>query len=208
MDLSSIRVVSWDVDGTLYSTRRMKWHLLMLASASMIRELRWSPVRELKELQDFRKRMESVRFAPANPMLPNPDTTRRLQIEERWLAPSIARSGSRPGLTDLLRYLRSRVRTQVILSDYEARYKLQCLGLEDYFEAIYVGEHLGFIKPSPVPFIRVLEDLGISAECLLHIGDRPDTDGAGAKAAGCPSLVLGRDFHSFRQLLRILTRNS
>lgn len=138
----------------------------------------------------------------------NPDTARRLQIEERWLAPSIARSGPRPGLIDLLRYLRGRVRAQVILSDYEARYKLQCLGLEDYFEAIYVGEHLGFVKPSPVPFFRVLEDLGVSAECLLHIGDRPDTDGAGAKAAGCPSLVLGRDFHSFRQLLLILIQNS
>ena len=208
MDLSSIRVVSWDVDGTLYSTRRMKWHLLMLASASMIREWRWSPVRELHELQDFRKRMELARFAPGNPMPQNPEITRRLQIEKRWLAPSIARSGPRPGLTDLLRYFQTRVRTQVILSDYEAEYKLKCLDLEDYFEAVYVGERLGFVKPSPAPFITVLKDLGISAECLLHIGDRPDTDGAGAKAAGCPSLVLGRDFRSFRQLLRTLTRNS
>ena len=64
MDLSSIRVVSWDVDGTLYSTRRMKWNLLMLASASMIRELRWDPVRELRELQDFRRRMGNFSISP------------------------------------------------------------------------------------------------------------------------------------------------
>jgi len=207
-DLGSIRVVSWDVDGTLYSTRRMKWHLLMLASASTIRGLRLSPVRELNELQDFRKRMESARSASGNLTFLNHDLARRLQIEERWLAPSIARAGPRPGVRDLLRYFRTRVRTQVILSDYEAEYKLKCLGLEGHFEAIYIGEHLGFIKPSPAPFIKILEDLGVSAECLLHIGNRAETDGEGAKAAGCPSLVLGRDFRSFKQLLRTLTQNS
>lgn len=185
----------------------MKWHLLTRASVATIRELRLSAYRELRELQEFRKRMESVRFGPGSPIAQNVDVTRRLQVEQRWLAPSITHAGPRPGLTELLLYLQTRGHTQVILSDYEAGYKLKCLGLEDYFDAVYVGEQLGCLKPSPAPFIRVLEDQGVPPQSLLHIGDRPETDGAGASAAGCPSLVLGRDFRSFRQLLRTLTLN-
>ena len=108
----------------------------------------------------------------------------------------------------LLRHFQGRVRAQVILTDYESDYKLQGLGLEEYFDAVYVGERMGFLKPSPAPFARVLEDFGLAPECMLHIGDRVDTDGAGAGAAGCPSIILRKDFRSFGELYTMLARNS
>ncbi len=96
------------------------------------------------------------------------------------------------------------MRAQVILSDFEADYKLKLLGLERFFDAVYVGERMGVFKPSRVAYAKILEDFDLTPECLLHIGDRPDTDGAGAAAVGCPSLVLGKDFRSFWELDRIL----
>jgi hypothetical protein len=38
-------------------------------------------------------------------------------------------------------------------------------------------------------------------EALLEIDDRVDRDDAGARAAGCQCLILGRDFGSFDEFL-------
>ena len=106
------------------------------------------------------------------------------------------------GWRPLLGHFQGRVRAQVILTDYEADDKLRGLGLQEYFGAVYVGERMGFFKPNPAPFERILEDFGLEPECMLHIGDRVDTDGAGAAAAGCRSLILRKDFRSFGELIR------
>ncbi len=90
---------------------------------------------------------------------------------------------------------------QVVLSDYEAAYKLDSLGMADRFASIYVGERLGFVKPSPVGFQRAAADFEISTASFLHIGDQADRDDAGSRAAGCQCLILGRDFQSFDALL-------
>ena len=127
----------------------------------------------------------------------------RLALERRWLAPAIARIGARDAVGELLRFLRMRVPCQVIVSDLEAEYKLASLGLREQFDAVYVGERIGALKPSPRLFQAVLRDLEIPSQRLLHIGDRPETDGAAARAASCRVLVLGQDFGSFRQLLRV-----
>ena len=91
-----------------------------------------------------------------------------------------------------------------MFSDYEAAYKLDSLGLAGHFASIYVGERLGFVKPSPFGFQRAAADYGVSTASLLHIGDRVDRDDAGARAAGCQCLIFGRDFRSFDALLNQL----
>ena len=108
------------------------------------------------------------------------------------------------GVADVLAFIAARDIPQVVLSDYHAHYKLESLGLEDRFASTYVGESMGFVKPSPVGFQRIAADYGIPAESLLHIGDRADTDGAGSRAAGCQCRILGRDFRGFDVLLEEL----
>lgn len=206
-DMNSIRVVSWDVDGTLYSTRRAAWLAGIDAMGSTIRRRRLDPLRELAELRELWRGVEQVRFDAEN-QVPVDAGSRRRELESRWWAPAIRASRPRPGVGALLSHFQGRVRAQVILTDYEADYKLQGLGLAQYFDAVYVGERMGCFKPSPAPFARILEDFGLAPECLLHIGDRVDTDGAGAAATGCRSLVFRKDFRSFGELYTMLARNS
>jgi HAD superfamily hydrolase (TIGR01549 family) len=87
-----------------------------------------------------------------------------------------------------------------VISDYAAEYKLEALGLDGRFTSIYVGESLGFVKPNPRVFERVAADFEIPTASLLHIGDRAERDYAGARAAGCQCLILGRDFPGFGSL--------
>ena len=203
-DMDSIQVVSWDVDGTLYSTRRAACHAGMRAIGSTFRRRRLNPLRELAELRELWRRVERARFDAQNPVGVHAGFRRRRDLETKWWAPAIAASGPRPGVEALLGHFQGRVRAQVILTDYEADDKLRGLGLQEYFDAVYVGERMGFFKPNPAPFKRILEDFGLTPECMLHIGDRVDTDGAGAAAAGCPSLILRKDFRSFGELYTML----
>ncbi len=114
------------------------------------------------------------------------------------------RTGPRSGTTELMAYLVSQNIPHVALSDYQCVYKLDALGLKDRFESIYEGQRLGFVKPSPQIFERVASDFDVPTGNILHIGDRVDTDDAGALAAGCQCLILGRDFQSFGSLLKEL----
>ncbi len=203
-DMDSIQVVSWDVDGTLYSTRRAACHAGMRALGSTVRRRRLDPLRELAELRELWRRVERVRFDAGIPVRVHDGSRRRRDLETKWWTPAIAASGPRPGVEALLGHFQGRVRAQVILTDYEADDKLRGLGLQKYFGAVYVGERMGFFKPNPVAFERILEDFGLTPECMLHIGDRVDTDGAGAAAAGCRSLILRKDFRSFGELYTML----
>ncbi len=203
-DIGAVRAISWDVDGTLYSTRRVASRLWVGMLAAALHGVPREPWAAAAEIRQFRKRMELVRAQGGSLTVDDASIERRIQFERRWLSPAIEATGARPGVADTLRSFGSRLQSQVALSDFECGHKLASLGLADAFNAIYAGERLGYLKPSPEPFKRVLRDLDLPPQCLLHIGDRPETDGAGAEAAGCGVLLLGRDFRSFSQLQAIV----
>lgn len=208
--LNPFRVVSWDVDGTLYSASRLKWLLLGMFAREVAGGRGGAARRELAELRLYRARVEASRSAAglfAEALREGAYRERLLELEGRWYGRALARAGPHPGVADLLAFLSERGIPQVVLSDYRAEYKLEALGLRDRFASVYEGERLGHLKPGPRAFERVAADFGVETASLLHIGDRADTDGAGARAAGCQCLILGRDFRSFSSLLGRLRRD-
>ncbi len=197
MDSTPIEVVSWDVDGTLYSMSRMKWALLALA----LRQPMGAMLRELKQLQRVRREMALVRGAGGKLTAAPP---RDLSLEEKWYGAALARIGLRPGLREVIDTLRARGLRQVVLSDYRSEYKLAALGLKDTFSAVYAGESFGWLKPAPELYRAWLAELKVEPERVLHIGDRLDTDGAAA-GLGCRVAILGRDWRTPADLLRALS---
>lgn len=203
-DIGAVRAVSWDVDGTLYSTRRLTarfWLAVLSASVGGNANAAW---RAAVAMNRFRKRMEQVRANGGRLETDDASIEERVALEQAWLLPELTALGARPGVASALSAFSARFESQVALSDFEPTHKLASLGLIDGFDAIYCGERLGYLKPSPEPFRRILRDLDLQPENLLHIGDRAETDGAGATAAGCRVLVLGRDFRSFARLESML----
>jgi len=207
IELQPIKLVSWDVDGTLYSIGRMKWHLLGMFLREVVRGRGFAARRELAALRRYRATIDVARSGGgALDETPQKQKARELllSVERRWYGPAIQKTGTPAGVTNLLSFLAARSVPQVVISDYEAEYKLEALGLDGRFASIYVGESLGFVKPSPRVFQRIAADFEIPTASLLHIGDRADRDEAGAQAAGCQCLILGRDFRSFDSLLEHL----
>lgn len=180
-----VRVVSWDVDGTLYSLWRMSLWLSLLLAGSALSLRFWRGVAELRALARVRRAIDRVRakggVVPAALLLER----RALDaVEARWYGRAIARAGLRPGVRALLGRLEGAGIRQVVLSDYEAGYKLAALGVERAFAARYAGEARGLVKPAPALFRGVIDAEGIAPAALLHIGDRAERDGGAAAEVG------------------------
>ena len=193
---ANFAAVSFDVDGTLYGDGLLRARIALEA----IRRLNPS---SLRDLYRFDKRAVAARAAGGALDRSWASTIPvRLEAEARLLLPVIRRRGPRAGAADLLTRLRPR--TLIAVSDFDAEAKLEALGLRHHFDHTYAAERYGALKPDPTVFRAALADLGIAPSTLLHVGDRPDTDGLAARAAGARALILGTDFASFRGLGDVL----
>jgi HAD superfamily hydrolase (TIGR01509 family) len=67
---------------------------------------------------------------------------------------------------------------------------LDQLGIAGHIENFCFSNELGICKPDPEIFHRALEPLGVRPDEAIHVGDRPDLDLAGARAAGLRSVHL------------------
>ncbi len=206
IDLKTIKVVSWDVDGTLYSVQRMKWWIVYLLTREVAAGRGAAAWRDLATLWRYRITIEEVRSRGGEIVDALSAAERRLLLDaqQRWYGRAIARAGARPGVRKVLDWFAAKRIPQVIVSDYDAVFKLELLRLGHYFTASYSGDRLGSVKPSPKSFARVAEDFKIEPRQLLHIGDRRDTDSVAAGNAGARCLILGRDFVSFDVLATLL----
>jgi putative hydrolase of the HAD superfamily len=62
----------------------------------------------------------------------------------------------------------------------------------DRFAAIVISSEVGLAKPDPRIFALALQRLGLESDEVLMVGDSPEHDIAGARAAGIASCWIGR----------------
>ena len=187
-----IRLVIFDLDGTLYSKKSMVWRMLcgsptdwrmMLAERKTRKKLRglWMDDENtfyqtyFQTMADYCKsNPETVRvwyFSRYMPLMVN--VIREYYKPAQWLMPF---------LTDCKK---QGIRL-VVLSDYgHTHEKLLALNInENIFDWVISAPELGGLKPAPEMLKKVLETMNVSAEQCLVIGDRKDTDGALAQSVG------------------------
>ncbi|MDR1443696.1 MAG: HAD family hydrolase [Treponema sp.] len=115
----------------------------------------------------------------------------------------------RPGAAELLAALTSGRNRRggkipfAVYSDYPmTAERFTALGLEPGpLGRLYGPEDFGAQKPAAAPFLHIARDLGCPPQRILVAGDRDDTDGAGAGAAGMDYFKINaRTWESFRSL--------
>lgn len=98
---------------------------------------------------------------------------------------------ARPKAQELLDDLESKGIKVAVYSDYPmVRERCEAIGLKLDSNRLWCSESFGALKPAPRPFIEIAKKLGVEPSKVLVIGDRPDTDQAGAKAAGMDSVLV------------------
>jgi putative hydrolase of the HAD superfamily len=92
-----------------------------------------------------------------------------------------------PGTMELLGELAERYPLGMVTNFTDgpaARKIIDLLGLNPFFRHVFVSGELGYRKPHPSLFERLVRALGVSAEEVLFVGDDLETDVRGARDAG------------------------
>jgi putative hydrolase of the HAD superfamily len=89
---------------------------------------------------------------------------------------------------------REGIRTAV-LSNWDDRLRplLRRLGLEPFFSTITISCEVGVAKPDPGIFRAAASALNLEPQFILHVGDDPILDLAGARDVGLHALLIRRD---------------
>jgi putative hydrolase of the HAD superfamily len=100
-----------------------------------------------------------------------------------------------PDVEPALADLRASGLTLVAVSNWDISLPrvLQRCGLGEQLDATVTSAGAGARKPDPAIFSVALELAGCRPEEALHVGDTPEEDVAGARAAGIRPLLIDRD---------------
>ncbi|MGE0387946.1 MAG: HAD-IA family hydrolase [Gammaproteobacteria bacterium] len=87
-----------------------------------------------------------------------------------------------------------------VVSNFDSRLRdiLDGLGVAGLLRCLVFSTATGAAKPDPEIFHAALAALGLPARCVLHAGDDPSADYAGARAAGLQARLVVRDPASAR----------
>ena len=99
-----------------------------------------------------------------------------------------------PDAVPALRELRERGERLVAVSNWDCSLPavLERCGLGGLLDGIVSSAGAGARKPDPAIFEQALELAGIGPDQALHVGDTPEEDVAGARAAGIRALLIDR----------------
>jgi FMN phosphatase YigB (HAD superfamily) len=200
-----IRAVIFDLDGTLY---HMKWFMRPLLFLRLFPNSRFLPL-YMKVRKDF----AGMDMQSGDTLMTALSESLGRQIRRsgedarRWIEkafyPAFIRimplmwSPARE-ITATVDTLSQRSIPCAVLSDFAmVPQRLCALGIDPRsFRIINSSETEGALKPHPRPFRRIAEKLELPPRHILVIGDRRDTDGEAAAAAGMNFLQIT---HSRRQ---------
>ena len=185
-----MRAVLFDLDGTLYDRDRAMIELahdqLSAFSGRMpgVDEPRF--LKRFLELDDhgYTSRSDFYRRLADELGL---DNTLAVDLERHFWEAYSRRCEVSDDTWATLRTLRAAGKTLGIITNGQTEWqlrKLHGLGLGDFFDVVMVSEAEGIRKPDPRIFHRGAERCGVTPAEAMFVGDHPDVDAAGAKAAG------------------------
>jgi len=199
IDWSAIRLVVFDVDGTLYDQRAMRSRMLRelmintaetrsLVTPRVLRNYRRAREAVARlEVPDFE---ESLIARSAKLSRVGPDTVRTIVkewIERRPIAH--IRACRYPYISELFAALSRNEKRIGIFSDYPASDKLRGMDLSADYVVAAGDASVGILKPHPKG-LRFLMDLsGVGPSETIMIGDRIEKDGEAARRAGVGPLI-------------------
>ncbi len=110
----------------------MKWHITRMFLSESARGRAVLAGKELAALIRYHLRIDAARSAGGaltEFFLEQNGRDALLELEKRWYGPAIEKTGLRDSVTNVISFLAAEDIPQVVLSDYEAAYKLDALGL-------------------------------------------------------------------------------
>jgi len=205
-----IRAVLLDIDGTLYHQQSLRGLMAIeLATVPLAVGSVHEALRVWRILKCFREEREALR-AMEDPSVPLARVQYSLVAERVGVTPRevemVVREWMYRRPLKYLRICRRRAMEEFfqlaadrglrtgVFSDYPVREKLQGLGIHAPLtvELCATDLEINAFKPNPKGFLHACKLWNLEPGEVLYVGDRPEVDVFGAKAAGMPCVVFFR----------------
>ena len=211
VDWQSVNLVGFDVDGTLYSQRRLRLAMLQEMAGEVLRSRSIRFVQFLKSYRHLRELAGSAfadnfeqgivaRTAAANRC--SEERVREVVLEWIHERPLKHLPACRyAGVSALFAGLKASGKSIGIFSDYPAKAKLAALELKADHIVCAGDEGVPRLKPDPGGLKKLITDAG-ALPTTLFIGDRIERDGEAARAVGVRVLIRSTKMHDGWQTFR------
>ena len=206
LDWSSIDLVVFDVDGTLYDQRQLRLGMLRQL---IVHTWQTRSLDTLLTLRTFRQVREALgEQAGADFMvLQYAQTASRhgttsaavRALTDEWMErrPLPLLAGCRYAqVAEVFAGLRAAGKQIAAFSDYPATAKLAALGLRADVVVSATDADIARLKPDPAGLLAILQQTGVAPGRALMIGDRFDRDAAAAERAGMRALIRSARPHA------------
>jgi putative hydrolase of the HAD superfamily len=201
---NKVKLVIFDVDGTLYNQRKMR----KIMSRQLIGHYLFRPwsAYDLQIIRVFRKERELMCFNPvqnieeaqykicADKINSTADSVKKIIDKWMYQAPlKYLRECCYPGIHQFFSLLKQQGIQIAVYSDYPAAEKLQAMELEADLVVSSTDKAIDALKPNPAGLSYILQHFNMAADECLFFGDRDELDGACARKAGMPYYILTPD---------------
>jgi HAD superfamily hydrolase (TIGR01549 family) len=194
-----IRLVVFDVDGTLYNQKTLRLRILKdllghkIASRSLETLMILRLYRKLREtigkqeIEGFERVLLARTAQKAGVEQAKVQSLVHEWMEQRPLAH--IRACRYPHVVELFAALKSRNKIIGIFSDYPAVEKLRTMDLKADIIVSAIDENVGILKPNPRGLAVIMAAACVGPQETILIGDRTERDGEAALRAGTASLI-------------------
>jgi HAD superfamily hydrolase (TIGR01509 family) len=199
LNWDEIQLVVFDVDGTLYDQRGLRFCMLREMLLASLQSRRIDFIRILRAYRRIREQLGELlhegfeqELSSRTAAIVGCSEDQVRATAEEWLEQRPLRHLVRyryPHLPELFRGLRKHGKKIGVFSDYPARKKLEALQLDADLVVCAGDEDVGVLKPHA----RGMQVLMSRAACnpaeTILIGDRPERDGLSARSANVRCLI-------------------
>lgn len=188
--ISQIKLLCFDVDGTLYRSVPALWDAIKGEVLNKVMELRKSSFPEAQKYVDDRFKVLGS----------NTKVLQELGINAQdFFIRAFA-------AIDVNKYISPDKKLKTLIDRLRRKYlvgvlsngdigsvtrKLAAVGLSPQLFSPFIATYeFGAVKPDPAPFLKAIEAAGVRPEESVYIGDREETDILGAKAVGMRTIMV------------------
>ena len=191
--IDGIKVVAFDIDGTLYPAYRLNVRIIGHFFANALQFIHLGLIRRqlrrtapLGDLFEYQARLLGERLKVSSQ-------------EAHKILDDMAYNGLAKYFKDIKPYkdvpetfakLKEAGYRIALLSDFPPEQKGDLWGLKPYCDKILSTEKIGALKPSKYPFGVLAMELGVAPEEILYVGNSAKYDVLGAKNAGMKTAYL------------------
>jgi len=203
--LKNLKLVIFDVDGTLYDQKKLRNK--MMVALSWYYFLRPWKFKELLIIYHFRKERErkagfkgpdlyNAQFDWCAEKVKYPVNTIK-NVVNKWIFAfpnRYLKSCMYPDVKELFELLKENDILRAIYSDYDSDEKMKWMGLEADLLISSTDAEINALKPQPKALNYIIDKFKIKEKnSCLFIGDRPELDGVCAKQAGIKFLLIDKE---------------